>query len=201
MKNKENTTIKKLSEENELLKKKVESLTKELLHTYEELNLAYEVAETFGTVLDLESVNNQILSKGLEITHSDMGWLVAKEKDKFLINTIEHIDKKQAQTIDDALGKKILNSSDTIVIKDLSEYVEFDVNSHKTPTTFISVPLKSKDNILGAVCMCRIPKDAIYTSNEAKLLKVLCDHASNYFQKALELDKIARQAMKDWVKQ
>ncbi len=58
------------------LKRKVQSLTEELLDTYEELNLMYDMAEMFSTLIDYEKVSKTLLSEAVDFLEADIGWLV-----------------------------------------------------------------------------------------------------------------------------
>lgn len=197
----EKTTIEKLEQENALLKKKLETVTKKLLQSYEELNLAYEIAETFGTVLDLRKVNNLIIQKASEVSGATMGWLIAKREDDIRISKLYNTDQSFAEKVDDIFVQKILDSRSTMIINDLSEYVEIDKEAPAPPKAFIGVPLINQNKILGAVCLCKTVQDEIFTTAEAKLLKVLCDHSSTSFRNALRFHDLAEKTRKDLVKQ
>ncbi len=167
------------------LQRKVGSLTEELLQAYEELNLMYDMAEMFSSLTDFDEVSKTVLGEALEFLEADKGWLVIFEKESgTLTNRARHGVNLQACSFFNAnLVINVVSSGRPVLINNVRE--QFGLNGDASwPETLICLPLKTKEEVLGAIVLGRDTVGHIFTAGDLKLMKVLCTQSASAIKTA-----------------
>lgn len=160
-------TIKKLEQ-------KVSSLTGELVEVYEELNLMFDMAETFSSLIDYEKVNQTILEEAMDFLEVEGGWMVSYDQasEQISFRSSHGVDLRTVSYFNANFVLHVVQKGKPRLINDLSEALELPPIG-KWPNAIISIPLKTKDEVLGAITLVRYKSEAMFTAGDQKMLMVL----------------------------
>ena len=73
------------------LQHKVKSLTGQLVEAYDELNLMFDMAEMFSSLIDYEKVNQTILEEAMDFLEVDGGWMVSFDAETEQISSLTRV--------------------------------------------------------------------------------------------------------------
>src|SRR6516165_1577970 len=65
-----------MSEQHETGNKEITSLTEQLLHAFEELDLLHSVCQILSSFSDPDEANTHILNEAMDTLSADVGWVV-----------------------------------------------------------------------------------------------------------------------------
>ena len=163
----------------DLLNKKVESLTKNLLECYEELDLIYGLSRRGLTGLDIQANVGFILDEAMEIFNGDMGWVVSAQS--------EHFDPVRVQApaeivdlIQNAVVSGLLAEGKSRVLDCLEENGLEDLSG-----AFLCSVIKTDETVYGALCVTRKKGKPIFTAGDLKLAGVMAAQAAIAIENAL----------------
>lgn len=167
------------------LQQKVHSLTEELLETYEELNLMFDMAEMFSSMIDYEKVNQTVLLEAVDFMEADRGWLVSYNPETGLITNRNRygVSWQVCSFFNANIVLDVVKKGKPAVINDLPEKYAIP-SENGWPGALICVPLKTKDEVLGAITLGRDNPDFMFTAGDQKLLMVLCTQSATAIKNA-----------------
>lgn len=152
-------------------RRKVASLTKELLAVYEELGLLYSLGPQMGGLVDGDQVAALAAQEAIEILRADCGWVVFCDGTGWRLpgDCCVGIDAGIAHRINmDVLGPLRFRGQSQIISQALAE--EYRIEGPGVPARFLACPLPAGGNSLGCICLGRWQQAPIFTSSDHKLL-------------------------------
>ena len=88
---------------------KIESLTKNLLECYEELELVYRVSRGLMSPVDIQKISDFILNEAMEIFEADIGWIfLAQSKDFPFESVRRNVDEQTINLINSFSVKDLI---------------------------------------------------------------------------------------------
>jgi GAF domain-containing protein len=153
--------------------KEITSLTEQLLHAYEELDLLHSVCEILSSSTDPDEANVHILCEAMNTLAADVGWIVYDEGPMLRQN----IDARTATYLNEAVVAKAIKSGQPVWTDNLTQ--ELGPATASAPKAFLCVPLKTRNEILGAICLGKNDAGAVFTAGDVKLVEILCAPAAN----------------------
>ena len=169
------------------LRRKIESLTLNLLDSYEELDLIYRSAERVLSTIDIFCQLDQIVQEATEIFEADWSWIYLENSP-----THSHIITGGASVpsflpvLHEKIVKGVLEKGVSCSIADLGREMPEGIGA---PTGMYCQILKDEQEILGVLCVGRSQPERFFTSGEVKLANVLGTMASL----ALQNDSLHRK--------
>jgi len=173
------------------LEDELEEMTEELSLAYEELTLIYNVANSLGTMLNVDRLPIEILTKAMQILETNHGYLMLFDEDDFKLKiraaigfNPENLEKfKSEYNAEEGIsgqsvreGKYIIQS-DIQSTKDIHEYI-LGINN------ILCVPMKYKDEPIGVITLGDKRSGMPFFTPDAKLLFSLSTLAGITIQNA-----------------
>lgn len=173
------------------LEEEIEEMTEELSYLYEEVALIYNVSSSIGTMLNLDRLPIEILSKAMEILETRYGYLMLFDEDDFKLKIKAAIGfdpeklKKfktefkaeegiTGQTVRE--GRYIIHSN-IQESKDIHEYI-LGINN------ILCVPMKYKDEPIGVITLGDKRTGLPFVTPDAKILFALATLVGTTIQNA-----------------
>lgn len=154
-------------------RKQINSLTEQLLHAFEELDLLHGVCEIFASSANSDETNKHILSEAMEILPANMGWVVHAEGELSGWKTLkQNVDAKTVAVINEKIVRDVIKTGTHVWTDDLQQ--ELATPDIDLPRAFLCVPLRTKNEILGAICLGKTLADKVFTAGDLKLVQILC---------------------------
>jgi len=152
-------------------RRKVSSLTGELLAVYEELGLLYSLGPRIGSLVDNDQIAALAVQEAVEILIADCGWAVFCDGTGWRLpeSCCVAIDAGAAARINqEVLGPLRFRGQSQIISHALAE--EYGIDDPTIPARFLACPLPAGGSSLGCICLGRRPQAPIFTSSDQKLL-------------------------------
>jgi sigma-B regulation protein RsbU (phosphoserine phosphatase) len=152
-------------------RRKVASLTAELLAVYEELGLLYSLGPRIGSLVDSDQIAAVAVQEAVEILRADCGWVAFCDGTGWRLpeNCSVAIDAGSAGRVNrEVLGPLRCRGESQIISHDLPQ--EYCIEGPKVPARFLACPLPGTGNSQGCICLGRWQPAPIFTSSDKKLL-------------------------------
>ena len=158
--------------------KEIRSLTEQLLHAFEELDLLHGVCEILSTSADPDEANKHILREAMETLAADLGWVVYDDGHVSGRQVWrQNIDTRTAAFLNDAIVNAAIASGQHMWTDDLAR--ELTSPNLRLPHAFLCVPLRTGNETLGAICLGKYAPGEVFTAGDLKLVQILCAPAAN----------------------
>ncbi len=151
-------------------RRKVASLTKELLAVYDELGLLYSLGPRIGALFDRDQIAAVALQEAVEILRADCGWVVFCDGTRWRLppSCCMAIDPAIAARINQAVLGPLRSGQSQIISHALPE--EYAIAAPGAPSRFLACPLPTGGTPQGCICLGRWQQAPIFTSSDQKLL-------------------------------
>ena len=132
--------------------KEIQSLTEQLLHAFEELDLLHGVCEILSTSADPDEANKHILREAMATLAADLGWVIYDDGQAGGRQMWrQNIDLRTATFVNEAVVNEAMQTGQHVWTDHLAE--DIAAPNLRLPKAFLSVPLKTGNDILGAICL------------------------------------------------
>jgi len=142
------------------LENELEEMTEELSLTYEELVLIYDVSTSLGTILNIDRLPIEILTKAMHILETNYGYLMLFDEDDFKLKiraaigfNPEKLEKfKSEYRAEEGISGQVVREGKYVIrgdiqsTKDVHEYI-LGINN------ILCVPMKYKDEPIGVITL------------------------------------------------
>src|SRR5207244_9537610 len=88
-----------------------------------------------------------------------------------------NIDTRTATLLNELIVHEAIKSGELVWTDNLAK--ELSAPSPTVPKAFLCVPLKTRNEILGAICLGKHTEGAVFTAGDLKLVQILCAPAAN----------------------
>ena len=154
---------------------RIDSLTRNLLDCYEELDLIYRLSRRGLSALDAQDNVAFILEEAMEIFEADAGWLMHVGVEPVFRPVAHGITCDVATAIEGAVVSRVVGSGKSRLFYDLKE----EMGGVDTGlATFLCSVLKTDRSVFGALCVARKPGHPGFTAGDLKLADVLASQAA-----------------------
>ncbi len=154
---------------------RIDSLTRNLLDCYEELDLIYRLSRRGLSALDAQDNVAFILEEAMEIFEADAGWLMALGVEPVFRPVAHGITCDVATAIESAVVSRVVGSGKSRLFYDLKDEMG---GADAGLGTFLCSVLKTERNVFGALCVARKPGRPVFTAGDLKLADVLASQAA-----------------------
>jgi class 3 adenylate cyclase/predicted Ser/Thr protein kinase len=158
--------------------KEITSLTEQLLHAFEELDLLHSVCEILSSSSDPDEANTHILCEAMSTLAADVGWVVyddGRQAGEPMLR--QNIDTRTATFLNESIVHATIKTGVPVWTDNLAQ--DLPASDPKVPKAFLCVPLKTRNEILGAICLGKHAEGAVFTAGDLKLVQILCAPAAN----------------------
>ncbi len=157
-----------------------------LIHSYQELNMLYELSTPLASVLDVKQICHIVLKQAVEIIESQRAFMMLVDSENEQLVVTASVDATRDLRglrikIENSLYEGVIQNGDPLVIGDLEKYPHLrdKINGadglHTIP--FICVPVTIERIVSGVISMSRRPSGKPYTSEDTKLLCAMASQA------------------------
>ena len=157
----------------------VDNLASQLINSYQELNLFYELSIPLSSVLNVEEICSIVLEQAVEIVRSERAFmmLLDSENEQLVVTASADaiIDLKGLRVkIEDSIYENLIQNGVPLVIEDVEKYPHLKDKINRAGALYtiplICVPVMIKGEVSGLISMSRKPSDEPYTSEDTKIL-------------------------------
>lgn len=162
------------------MRKKLDSLTRNLLECFEELDLIYRISSRILTTPNIGAQLTLILDEAVEILEADQGWLYLVDGDDDDEPGRDYhfqVTPSLTERINRDIVQPHIASGESTSYYNLAETMAGDMLSD-LPGPFICTLLKSGEAVHGALCLGRHNPDRFFSAGDIKLADVLASYAS-----------------------
>jgi sigma-B regulation protein RsbU (phosphoserine phosphatase) len=157
--------------------KKIESLTKNLLECYEELDLIYRLSRRGLSTFDPQQKMEFILREAMEIFEADMGWVVCGEEEQcFFKPVVKEVEMEVVDILQDVLVLPLCRDRKSRVFYNLQK--ELNLDRAGVPDSFLCTLIKTDEAVYGALCVGRTAGKENFTAGDLKLSRVMASQAA-----------------------
>ena len=179
----------------ETLSDEKEKLTK-ILHTSRKVCLLHTVNE----------VANLIVKKACTLLKAEKGSLMLIENDRLLIAASQGLDNNGVKKTNITLGKEVAGwvakYGHPLLVKDIEndlQIIHTSKGNYKSKS-FLSLPLKIKDKIIGVINITdKIKEDKIFENNDLKYLAIMINQGAAVIESAKLYERLNDEAITDSV--
>jgi class 3 adenylate cyclase len=158
--------------------KEITSLTEQLLHAFEELDLLHSVCEILSSSSDADEANAHILCEAMNTLAADVGWVVYDDDHQTGLPMLrQNIDARTATLLNESIVRNAIKAGEHVWTDNLAK--DLSASGPTIPKAFLCVPLKTRNSILGAICLGKNSEGAVFTAGDFKLVQILCAPAAN----------------------
>jgi RND family efflux transporter MFP subunit len=163
------------------LRRTNQSLTRELLAVYEELDLLHTLASIFATSDDVDEMGRRLVDEAVENLGAAAGFLIfTGEGMEEFDPVLQGASAEEVQAFVQVAAPKVLQGEAVLLDHALAEGFE--------PRPLLVVPLRSRDGIFGALGLMRADGGQAFTAGEKKALSVLATQAGGVILQKRNLD-------------
>lgn len=164
----------KLSQE-----QKVDSLVTEIINSYQELNLLYELSEPLSSVLDAETICDIVLKQAVGIVDPKKAFVMLLDKNNEHLSIVASTDADKSMkgmqiSIQNSIYESVIRDRTSLVIEDLEKYPHLKDKIEEGNALFaaplICVPINIKGEIFGLIIMSEKLSGKPFTSADTKSL-------------------------------
>jgi class 3 adenylate cyclase/predicted Ser/Thr protein kinase len=160
------------------LNKEIISLTEQLLHAFEELDLLHSVCEILSSSRDADEANAHILCEAMNTLAADVGWVVYDDDHQAGLPMLrQNIDTRTATLLNESIVRNAIKTGEHVWTDNLAK--DLSAPNPAIPKAFLCVPLKTRNSILGAICLGKNSEGDVFTAGDLKLVQILCAPAAN----------------------
>ena len=160
---------------------KIESLTKNLLESYEELDLIYRVSRGLMSTLDIREISDFILNEATETFEAEVGWLYWVQSTDSLFEIFrKNIDEEIVRLVNFFSVKDLIKRGKSDLFYNIR--AELGLADKRVPGPFLCSILKKEDDIYGALCLGRYGSEKFFSAGELKLADILSTQAAFSFE-------------------
>jgi len=167
--------------------RRLDSLTRNLLECYEELDLIYRVSRGLMSTFDAQKNVSLVLDEAMEIFEADMGWIAPCPGAEVFEPVTARAPVELVSLLHESLVDGLVGEKRSKVLYDLCR--ELRVDHPDVPDTFLFAVLKTESGMFGSLCLGRRAGKEIFTAGDLKLARVLASQAAV----ALENGRLHRQ--------
>jgi serine phosphatase RsbU (regulator of sigma subunit) len=171
--------------------RRLDSLTRNLLECYEELDLIYRLSRGLMSTFDAQKNVTLVLDEAMEIFEADMGWVAPYPGTRVFEAVATRAPSGLKELLDEALVNRLAREKRSQVLYSLRS--ELGLDHPEAPDTFLFAVLKTESGEFGCLCLGRRPGAEIFTAGDLKLASVLASQAAV----ALENGRLHRQHRKE----
>ncbi len=166
--------LKRLQETNQ-------SLTRELLSAYEELDLLHTLATIFATSADVDEMGSRLVDEAVANLGASAGFMVfTGEGMEEFDPVLQGADAEEVQAFVQVAAPKVLAGEVVLLDNALAEGFE--------PRPLLTVPLRSREGIFGVLGLMRTPGSEAFTAGDGKALSVLATQAAGVILQKRNMD-------------
>jgi len=155
---------------------RIDSLTRNLLDCYEELDLIYRLSRRGLSALDAQDNVAFILEEAMEIFEADAGWLMDLGTEPAFRPVAHGITCEVATAIESAVVSRLVSAGKSRLFYELKD--EMGHGDDPGFGTFLCSVLKTDRSVFGALCVARKPGRPVFTAGDLKLADVLAMQAA-----------------------
>lgn len=164
--------------------RKIESLTRNLLECYEELDLIYRTSRRLISNLNAQDSVELILNEAMEIFEADSGWVVpADAQGELFAECRERVDNTARTLLGEGIVTKLLREGQSRSYRALKSEPRYAGTS--VPDAFLCALVKTDKDVYGALCLGRNRGREGFSSGDFKLANVLASQAAIAIENAL----------------
>ncbi len=171
----------------------IESLTKNLLECYEELDLLYRVTRRMSSSLDVQRNMDLVLREAMEIFAADMGWLLpAGEGLGKFVPVQANAPEELVAFLQESVVGKLLEEGKSRMFYGLA--AELGPARADLPDSFLCALLRTEQTVYGVLCAGRRDAEDMFTAGDLKLANALASQAAISLENfTLNLKRIEEQ--------
>jgi serine phosphatase RsbU (regulator of sigma subunit) len=158
----------------ESLRRSVQSLTLELLATYEELELLYSLGAQIGRLADEDQIAAVGLKEAMEILSADCGWVVLLDGENLRVP--DNCRKGIAAGTMDLVNRTVLEPLCHRGKRGFMSHalkMEYKLGEEDFPSRFLTSSLEVGGNVCGYVCLGRHEEGSVFLSADQKLINAV----------------------------
>jgi len=167
--------------------RRLDSLTRNLLECYEELDLIYRLSRGLMSTFDAQKIVSLVLDEAMEIFEADMGWVAPCPGSEVFDVVAARAPAGMRELLHGSLVDRLVREKRSKVLYHLHR--DFAIDHPDAPDTFLFAVLKTDQGTFGCLCLGRRPGAEIFTAGDLKLATVLASQAAV----ALENGRLHRQ--------
>jgi len=163
------------------LKKELEadSLALEVINSYQEMNLIYELSDNLSGILDSKAICDTVLKHAVEIIDPKKAFIMLLDKNKKnLTITASTEEDKSIQDliirVEGSIYESVINDINSLVIENVENNLDLKSKIQRyeklLSVPLICVPINVKDEVFGLISMSEKNSGRPFTSADNKLL-------------------------------
>lgn len=156
--------------------RKIESLTKNLLECYEELDLIYRLSRRGQSTFDPQQNMEFILHEAMEAFEGDLGWVIAEGEECAFEPVMDRTDDVLVKSLHRALVRDVCREGKSRLFYNLRE--ELGLEGDNNPDSFLCTVIKTDEAMYGALCIGRRAGRENFTAGDLKLAQVVASQAA-----------------------
>ncbi len=157
-------------------RKSIDSLTKNLLECYEELDLIYRLSRGLMTNLDAGKSAALILREALDIFEAGTGWVVPTESSAAFEEVMENADPEMVRRLGSGPFRDVITAGRSRVF--YSPATELGMTGAAVPESLLCSVLRTETAVYGLLCVGRNGAGSLFTAGDLKLADVLASQAA-----------------------
>jgi len=176
-------TESRLRYEREHLMRELAATNQQLQRRVTELSTLYAIGQAVAAVLDLEKLLKRVVEAAVYLTRADDGglFLVNRESGDLYLTAAQGFGKTQAQgmrlRVDDSLIGQVIKSGSPLRASAAAGEIDLKVKTGYLVRSLLYVPLRVKDQVIGALGVANRVHDHAFTQEDQVRLAALADYA------------------------
>ena len=165
---------------------KVDSLASEIINSYQELNLFYEIGSSLSSVLDRERICQVVLQQAVSIIGSKRAFMMLLDagKEELIMVELSNLDeslKGMRLPVKGSIYEVVIRNRKPLVIEDIERYPnlksKIDEENMMFTVPLICVPVSAESEVFGVIGMSEKVSGEPFTSVDTKLLGAMASQA------------------------
>lgn len=178
---------------------KIESLTRNLLECYEELDLIYRISRGLMSNLVVQENVQLILDEAIESLEADLGWVVplpaVNDAPTVFTAAYAGVVPETAGLIESRMVHRLMEEGASKLFYRFRR--EIDTDDDGVPDGFLCSVLRTDKTLFGALCLGRKPGRSEFTAGDLKLANLLASQAAVALENAvLQEQRLAEQQVR-----
>ncbi len=155
----------------------IESLTRNLLECYEELDLVYRLSGQLLSSLDVQRNVERILGEAMEIFDADLGWVGPAGSGEGLFRPVTtRVGEDVVALLTGSVVGELIEAGKSRMYYALRD--EPGLSRDGVPQSFLCTVIKTDRAVYGALCVGRHDGESLFTAGDLKLADVLASQAA-----------------------
>ena len=169
------------------LRRRLDSVTSELLGTYEEIEVLTTVAEIAASNADVAAVGQRILDEASALLQADVAFIIYSDPElKGEEPAPAGITGQERDALGAVLARWLADQPRPVV---MAPFLEGAGIPH-APDALLAIPLRSEGLTLGAICLGKRGEGVTFTASDQKILSVLGSSAASALLQRKNLDLV-----------